>query len=452
MISVWPRTLKAQAVLILTSLFIVSHAASLFIFDRSRYKSIIMTEATDLADRVAGIVLLAHSFSATDRQEILLAAEKQFLTMFPDVVPINQAACQHNRFSERISQRLDAAFEQLPALGKRVCVRSLDSPLFFNSGHPEEGFDVMVAITFPDGEEILFHALLPPPTPLIQDVTLVILLAVGLGALVLAWALILRITGPIQRLAQAAERVGTDIDAPPLEETGPMEAQVAAGAFNGMQERLARLLHGQTEMLAAISHDLRTALTRLQLRAEMVQDKDQREGILRVVNDMFQMVQAVIAFVRGHSPDEPARTTDIGSLVESLCDDLAEEGAPVTCNVEAEGCLVRCRPAALRRALQNVMENAVTYGGSARVKVSADAEYALVAVEDQGPGIPEQAMETVLQPFQRLKRSRSHQTGGIGLGLSITQNIVRAHGGTLQLTNRAEGGLRVEIKLSRQRP
>jgi signal transduction histidine kinase len=266
-------------------------------------------------------------------------------------------------------------------------------------------------------------------------------------ALLLAWYLIQKTVAPIEKLANAANRIGLDINNPPLDESGAKEIAMAAKAFNTMQGRLANLLHSQSEMLAAISHDLRSAVTRLQLRADLLENEHDRSGMLKVVADMRKMIQSVLDFLRGQNPDEPMRNVNISALVESLCSDLADEGLPVTYEHDDNSINLTCRPTEIRRCLQNIIDNAIKYAGSAHLSISSANNCASIMVVDQGTGIPEEQLQAVMRPFKRLEQSRNHDTGGIGLGLSIAENIVKSHGGRLTLSNHADGGLLVDIQL-----
>ncbi|MEX0901893.1 MAG: ATP-binding protein [Pseudohongiellaceae bacterium] len=442
-----PKTLKAQAVLILCSLFIVSHAVSLLLYEANRDRAVVLTEASDLAARIVGIVNLAGSFPSADRQQILAAAETQFLVRYPTQDGLETIACQDNSFSRVLSDLINAQFDELPGLEADVCVRSLNTSTLADRSGPLQGFDVLVSIRFSDNTQTVFHAVLPEATSLLYDSVVIYLIAVALVVLLLAWLLIRRAIAPLERLETAANQIGVNIDTPRLPEHGPREVVSAARAFNHMQERLARLVHGQTEMLAAISHDLRSATTRLQLRVEMLQDSAEKTGLLRVISDMRLMVDSVLAFIRGVNPAEEPRKTNITALVESLCQDQQGAGLPVTCETDNQSHILVCRPASLRRGILNVIDNAIKYAGAVHVSILARQSDVVIRVEDTGQGIPEHELEAVLNPFYRLERSRNQDTGGLGLGLAITQNIIRAHGGVLALMNRDKHGLRVEMIL-----
>ncbi len=253
-----------------------------------------------------------------------------------------------------------------------------------------------------------------------------------------------KLSAPLAAFAEAAEKLGIDGGAPPLKEQGPRELRSATRAFNRMQERLKRFIDDRTRMLAAMSHDLRTPLTRLRLRAEFVEDPDQQRKMLAELDEMTAMIDATLAFAREDAKREDARRLDLGELVASVCDDAVDANQDVTFE-PAPRCEVFGRPIALRRAIANVVDNAIKYAGGARVRVAARGTEFAVEIDDDGPGIPEHEHERVFAPFYRIESSRSRETGGTGLGLAVARSILHAHGGDIRLAGRAGGGLRVTI-------
>ncbi|MCJ8142179.1 ATP-binding protein [Ancylobacter sp. A5.8] len=271
-------------------------------------------------------------------------------------------------------------------------------------------------------------------------------LAVTAIVLSLCAAFIARtMTKPMRRLAVAAEALGRGESVEPLAERGPDDIRHTAVAFNLMQSRLQRFVEDRTRMLAAIGHDLRTPITSLRLRAEFVSDDETREKMLDTLDELRAMTEATLAFSREQATEEVTRNVDLTALVGSLCDDLVELGHDVTC-ADAPQFSYRCRPDALKRAIRNLVENAVRYGERARVSLRTTPQAIEIVVEDDGPGIPADAVEKVFEPFFRMEHSRNRETGGIGLGLSISRNMVRHHGGDIILANTGTG-LRVTISL-----
>ncbi len=252
---------------------------------------------------------------------------------------------------------------------------------------------------------------------------------------------------PLRRLAASAEAVGRGENVAFLPEVGPDDIRNTTEAFNRMQGRLFKFVEDRTRMLAAIGHDLRTPVTSLRLRAEFVTDPDVQQKMLATIDEIQTMTEAMIALARGDATIEETRTVELNALLGSLCDDLADLGQPVE-YVDGSKTPYRCRPDGLRRAIRNLIENAVRYGGLARVSILHTRTTIDIVVLDNGPGIPDDMRETVFAPFFRLETSRSRETGGVGLGLSIARAIVRHHGGDIVLTDNAPG-LRAAICLPR---
>jgi signal transduction histidine kinase len=270
----------------------------------------------------------------------------------------------------------------------------------------------------------------------------------ALFILVFAWWAARRATKPLTRFAEAADRLGVDVAAPRLSVAGPPELRKAAHAFNRMQERIRRLVDDRTQMLAAIAHDLRTALTRLRLRAELIEDPEQQAKVVADLEGMTVMLDETLAFARDDATGEERVEVDLAALVQSLCADLADAGQPVR-YAGPDRLRLACRPVALRRALANLIDNAVKYGEVAEVALAALDHEIELTVADRGPGIPPEQRERVFTPFFRLEPSRSRETGGAGLGLAVARTILHRHGGEITLDN--QGGLLVRVTLPRPR-
>jgi signal transduction histidine kinase len=306
--------------------------------------------------------------------------------------------------------------------------------------------DLQVAVPLSDGQWLSFASALPAGGPGFSRQFLV---SMGLMAIIIlgvsAWV-VRRVTAPLASLSAAAERLGADLNAPPMAETGTIEMRQASRAFNAMQARLRGLMENRTRMLAAISHDLRTPLTLLRLRAENVETAPEREKMLATIAEMDSMLTATLQFARDEATSEPRRRTDVTALLASVVDDMADAGQPVVMG-EAEPVVCECQPAVVKRALTNLIDNAVKYGKNARAAIHAKPQAVEITIDDEGPGIPDAELTRVFQPFYRVEGSRSRETGGIGLGLAIALTAVQAQGGTLTLANRPEGGLRASLTL-----
>ncbi|MBO9538263.1 ATP-binding protein [Herbaspirillum sp.] len=275
----------------------------------------------------------------------------------------------------------------------------------------------------------------------LQYIALFLLLIAMLAYLVARMA-----TRPIRKLAQAAAELGRDIDHPPLPETGPTEIRQAAHAFNAMQARIRRQIQHRTHMLAAITHDLQTPLTRMRLRLEKVADPELQQKLIDDLGVMHGMVREGLDLARSMDSSEKIQALDIDSLLDSVCADAADAGQ----DVELEGntrAFVMAQPGALRRCLTNLIDNACKYGQLARVSIALEQQRVAIRIRDRGPGIPESELESVFEPFYRLEVSRSRDTGGTGLGLTIALNIAENHQGSLKLRNLPEGGLEVLLEL-----
>ncbi|ATQ42713.1 ATP-binding protein [Caulobacter mirabilis] len=278
-----------------------------------------------------------------------------------------------------------------------------------------------------------------------QGRILLTLLLSALAVAPLAWLFARRLAAPISAFAKAAERLGRDPRAPPLEIEGSREIAAAAEAFNQMQERLSRYVEDRTAMVGAIAHDLRTPLTRLRFRIEAVPD-DIRAKLAADIDQMDAMIAAALGFVRDATRAGARERLELSSLVESVLDEAAETGADATA-LPSEKLVVDGDPLSLRRLVANLVENAVKYGARARGRVFAEGGCAVIEIEDDGPGVPPAEMERVFEPFYRREPSRSRETGGAGLGLAVVRSIARAHGGDVVLLNRRGGGLTARVSL-----
>jgi protein-histidine pros-kinase len=255
---------------------------------------------------------------------------------------------------------------------------------------------------------------------------------------------------PMRRLATAARALGPALagngrPAPLDDGAGTVEVRETARVFNEMSGQLAELVRARALLVAAISHDLRTPLARIRMRLEAAADDPAAARSIADIREMDELIESSLEIFRGPSQAEAPVVTDACALVQALADDLAELGRPV--EMQGEEALVRAHPAALRRAVANLVDNALRYGGRARLHVRRQGDSVVIMVDDDGPGIPADRLEAVMQPFVRLEGSRNRATGGTGLGLYIARDLATRHGGTLVLANRAEGGLRATITL-----
>lgn len=323
---------------------------------------------------------------------------------------------------------------------------TLDAP-----GPPPWGMGRPPLQAFPDSAPPHFRGGDGPPGP--PTLGLLLDIAVRLGALLLAaWVGARWLSDPVRRLAGAARELGLNIHRAPLPESGTLECREATRVFNQMQQHIRAQLEQRDQFVAAVSHDLRTPLTRLALRVESLQDAGERQRFGKDIAEMDTMIRATLDYLRGAADAEPWVALDLAALVDSLVQDLQEAGHDVA--VESGGSVplapVRAQASALRRCISNLLDNAARYGGAAQVQLSEDGQGVCVTVLDRGPGIPEAELAQVLQPFYRVEASRNRNTGGVGLGLASASDIARQHGGGITLRNRVGGGLQAELWLPRQ--
>lgn len=299
--------------------------------------------------------------------------------------------------------------------------------------------------TLPDGSRLRLTVLPPRPPPFaprtdFSTYAILFLLSIGILAAVVA-----RMTmRPLKQLAQAATELGNDIERPPLPERGATEIRQAAAAFNAMQARIRAHIRQRAHILAAITHDLQTPLTRLRLRLEKVDDEELREKLIGDLTAMQSMVREGLDLARSMDAAGPMQRLDLDSLVDSVCADAGDAGQDVSVEGRTNTAMM-ARPTALRRCLTNLIDNACKYSGFAKIIVAREGETAVVRIRDGGPGIPEDEMKNVFEPFYRVEASRSRDTGGTGLGLTIARNIAEQHGGTISLRNLPEKGLEVTL-------
>ena len=292
----------------------------------------------------------------------------------------------------------------------------------------------------------------PQPWNSLNFLVSFVLMTAGAAGLVL-WA-VRRLTRPVATLALAAEALGRNVNAPPLSEEGPAEVATAAAAFNTMAARIRKFVEDRTFILTAIGHDLRTPITRMKLRCEFIEEEEVRRKLLGDLDALEAMIAATLSFGRDATAEEPVSAVDLAELARTILDEAADARPDLDPALDLlfyagpDHMTVWVRPIALKRALTNLVSNALAYGGSARVTLlPAQGGAVTLMVDDDGPGVPAGELEQVFQPFHRVEASRNRETGGVGLGLPIARNVLRAHGGDVLLANRPGGGARATVVL-----
>jgi signal transduction histidine kinase len=477
MIRFLPKSLFGQTILILLLGLVVSHAVGAWIYAGAREQAVRAVGGFAAAQRVANLSRLVEDAPADWRARIVAALSDPTFRVTLSAEPPPQVSAGPDSAAKAIE---DYVRQQLPERADREVRAAVSAPAERPPGAPfGPPFDrrgpfgpmggmrgmgpmmpdmmgpnfgawrgLQVAVKLADGRWLSFATALPQGGPSVSWQFLISMALMGVIVLAASIWAVRRLTAPLGVLSSAADRLGRDVTAEPLKEVGTAEMQSAARAFNRMQERVRRLIDSRTQMLAALSHDLRTPLTLLRLRAEEVGDVAERDKMLATIGEMDDMIGSTLAFARDEVRAEPRRRIDLVALLASLVDDMADAGLPIAM-MPAESLHYDCQPGALKRAMANLLDNAVKYGKRAQATVTATETTIDITIDDEGPGLPEAEIPKVFQPFYRVEESRSRETGGTGLGLAIAQSVVQAHGGELTLTNREGGGLRACIRLPR---
>ncbi|MDP5293653.1 ATP-binding protein [Oceanimonas sp. CHS3-5] len=443
----WLGSLTGQIILVALCALVLVQLVSLQIYRLEREEALGLVNSRFTLQRLMAVTRLLHQSPPELQREILRASRSE--TLLLSLSRDAPEAGERNRLFERIVRnRLGYA----PELDIRISAETGNGqtlPLSPERRHPHDrrpDIRLYGGIELGNGYWLRFTSLVDAETPgwsLKAMLSLVLLAALLTGLMI--W-LLQRTTQPLKRLARRAERLGRGDKAEPLPETGPSEIRDTLSAFNRMQERLDRFVTDRTRMLAAISHDLRTPLTSLQLRCEFLPEGEDKHKLQQGLKRMEQMLNATLTFARDDGQEEPMRDLDLSSLVQSLCDDLQDAGHQVSLE-EREPILFRGRSQALRRALQNLLENGIKYGERVEVRLLDEPGHIRILIRDFGPGIADDQLEEVFKPFTRLDSARNLEDGSIGLGLAIARTLIHQHGGELHLTNHPGGGLQATVLL-----
>ncbi len=452
-----PKSLRGQLVLVILATFVVVQIVNLWLFVDERRLAVRAALGLEAAGRAANVVRLIEAAPADLRPDILRAADSPLVRFsLSDTPSVDHLT--HN-MGGVIQSRIRSFLDDADAHEIRVELHQTGPASVMEQVAPEmmrmheqmmgldlASVEMQLAIALRDGQWLnvstRFHR---PPIQWPWISTLSYALAT-LIIMATVWVALSRLTGPLRKLATAAESLGRGETVPELPVQGPEELRRLTAAFNEMQGRLTRFVSERTRLLAALGHDLRSPLTALRVRAEMVDDDETRERLVAIIEEMQEMVESTLSFARGMVTAEETQTVGVPDFLRELVADIADVGGDVTLQ-DVAPMWVRIKPVAMRRALRNVIENAIRYGGGASVAAMRDGNNVLITVSDHGSGIPEADLERVFDPFVRVEKSRNLETGGTGLGLSIARTVIQAHGGDITLSNRPKGGLQVEITL-----
>jgi signal transduction histidine kinase len=454
----WLKTLRGQFVAVVALAVILSSLAVIAILETARQGEIRRVRIAALSDRVAASFELVAELVPAERENAVRAMiTNRFRYSIVDEDPLPGHVM--NRDEMLMADAVTAAQENQNLGAIRVLlpesadIRTRDANGDAHNNGPRLRVrgddDIEITQALDTGRFLLVRFDPPGDPPQAPDMLIAAALAAVLTSAAAAW-LGGRVSRPLSELAAAAGEVARGNTHARLEPHGPEEFRRAAEAFNTMSERVQRTLESHHQLLSAVGHDLRTPLAAMRITTEFVSDRDVRARLTRNIEELQSLTEAVLSAARA-GPSEEMHRVDLAALIESVCDDLIELGQPITVEIEGPApSLIRSNE--IRRAVRNLIENAVRYGFSATVKLVSDADFHVAIIEDDGPGIPEDKLEHVFQPFVRLEHSRSNITGGVGLGLTLARTIVREHGGDVVLENRAEGGLRARLSLPREKP
>lgn len=461
-----PETLVGRTVLVLLLGLVVSQLIVVLVFSLNHSELAARFGGLQISERVAQAVQLVNRTSNAQRVDTVMAlGDPGFRVGWGSESVVHPGQVGEVEDSREASELLDHLKTHLDK--REIMVRTLvrhhlrqeqrDDRLSDRANElldgpgpgPGPGFvslegrrEFLVAVRLDDESWLNFVVRMAPPEPFLHVPFLVpllvsLLVLVGLSVLAVRYA-----SKPLAVMEAAAQRLGRDVYAPPVPVSGPREVRAAAAAFNEMQTRLRRFIDDRTQMVAAISHDLRTPITRLKLRAEFIDDDEQRGKVLADLDEMEAMIASTLAFARDDATREMRQPFDLAEMLQELCDEFASAyDGPQHMHVLAG-------PLSVKRTFANLLGNAKKYAGSARLTlIRKDEDHVVVVIEDDGPGIPEGEFEKVFAPFYRVEGSRNRETGGTGLGLAVARSAMRAHGGDITLANRPEGGLRITVTM-----
>jgi len=437
----WSKTLTGQTISLLLIALLGSQLFSFLIFSDERRSILLDERRKNALARIVPVVRLLEDTPPELHKRILKATRRGWLKFqLAEQSAVKVSA--DNPLQRHLIELLDNKAQQ----ARVQILREEEDKQASRNKRRRRSLSLLVAVSLSSGQWLNVKIYHYSRTKSLISSSLISSLIMVIAVTAIVIFILRRITHPLVALRVAAEKLGRGESTPPLPEIGPADIRQTTHAFNQMNQRLKRFVQDRTRLLAAISHDLRTPITILRLRAEFIDDSETRDKILATLDEMQAMTEAALTFARDAATEEETRRIDLSALVASLCDDLADMGQEVQF-IEEQKHPYACRPLSLKRALRNLIENAVRYGKRALVSIEASDTELHINIDDEGSGLHGDDLERVFEPFVRLESSRNRETGGIGLGMSIARSIVRGHGGEVVLKNRVGGGLRVIVTL-----
>lgn len=440
-----PETIVGRAVLILTIALIMLHLVSYWTYRIGTQDLAMTARDRGLAERMVSIKrAIAEIPGVQERDRTAHSLASASLDIHWSKVSLVLSNAPMTPRAAAMSERLKALAPELSAESFRVGFAD-DGVLDASAGGAYQHM-MLASIRLPDGSWINFAS---PTFGVAHGADHwggILAFCMALGVVLVSLILLRRVTRPLTVLAKAADAFTLDGKTDPLDESGPTEVRQAARAFNAMRERIQRLVVERTQALAAVSHDLRTPITRLRLRAELLDDDANRMLMEADLAEMEAMINATLDYLRGGISGETMRQLDLSALLQTLVDDVADRGHEITLSGAAH-VLMMGQSIALKRLFANLISNALAYGGAVAVSIHTGRNDISVTLDDNGPGIAPEDRERAFEPFVRLEASRSRETGGTGLGLTIARSVAIAHGGSISLAQSPNGGLRVVVML-----
>ncbi|PZV39086.1 ATP-binding protein [Mesorhizobium kowhaii] len=459
-----PQTLPVWVLLIVIAGLLISQVATLYIVSRDRAAANGVVDLYRLNDRAFSLVQLMHDASPEQRKATATGLfNATYALTITDTPAVTSSIAGDDELAEledilvgRLSKFgiTDARVRRDPAtreaddatgMAPGPDIGQVERDLLVLAANFAQSDKLTASLRFADGQWLNFTEPITPVGPILSFDSLPLYsLIAGLVVIMSIWSL-RRLTAPYRMMETAVNRIGKDLKSPPITESGSREVRAAAKAINAMQARLREYVEDREHLAAALAHDLRTPMTRMRLRLELLRKSAVREALAHDLADVESIASSVIDFATFEVTEEKSERIDFWSLVESIADSY--DDVWFDDDTRSRGLICMARPVALRRCVTNLMQNAITYGKKAHISLRRSENMILLTIRDEGPGIPQAQIDAVFGSFVRLEQSRNRQTGGLGLGLTIARNIARAAGGEVRLSNNPGGGLLTELRL-----